>query len=76
MMHCHLKLKGYVVASVEENGLHDLSLIKYFSPSNREAWTKEVSIVSGLNTKGIEQDNHPNLLSYRWHSLGTYNIGI
>jgi hypothetical protein len=75
MMHCHLKLKGYVVGSVEENGLHDLSLIKYFSPSKREAWAKEVSIVSVL-TKGIEQDHHPNLLSYRWHSLGTYNIEI
>jgi hypothetical protein len=55
-------LKGYVVASIEESGLQYLSLIKYFSPSKREAWAKEVSIVSGL-TKGIKQDNHPNLLS-------------
>jgi hypothetical protein len=68
-------LKGYVVAMVKSSGLQDLSLIKYFSPAKREAWAKEVSIVSGL-TKGIEQDHHPNLLSYRWHSLGTYNIDI
>jgi hypothetical protein len=65
------------VASVEGSGLHDLSLIKYFSPSKREAWAKEVSIVSGL-TKGIGEDNHPNIIPYRWHSLGTsiYNIKI
>jgi hypothetical protein len=70
MTPCGLMLKGYVVAMVESCGLHDLSLIKYFGPSKREAWATEVSIVSGL-TKGIEQDRHPNLISYRWHSLGT-----
>lgn len=57
---------------VESKGSPNLNMIKYFNPFTREEWAKEVSIVSEI-AKEIEEEEHPNILAYRWHSSGIYN---